>query len=186
EAQRRAEAEASRARADAELARAREQAEAIKRQAQAQMLAANRAREEAEQSAAKAKALEASTTARTAAAPSAAAAAPSYDGDWIALQSCPATPRAPAVRARWRATISQGAVQVRRGTPGANGYVSLDGRIASDGSLAMQGVLIPARAELGRDERTARYAGRLEGTQFLLSGTIGRRPCTLALSRAGG
>jgi len=183
--------EAQRA-SEAELARARTEADAIRRDARAQALAASRAREEAEQSAAKAKALEEATARAAAEAQTQqqavakpVTASASYDGDWVAVQACPATRRAPEARARLPTTISQGVVQVRRGKPGENGYVSLDGKIAADGSLAIRGVLIPARAQYGRDERPVHYEGRLEGDQFLLRGEIGQRPCTLALNRFG-
>ena len=204
ETQRAAEAKA---RAQAELAQARAEAEAIKRDAQAQSFAATRAREQAEASAAQAKAREeaaakaaAEAQARQAAAEKAqreavaktqqaapakavASAESRHDGTWVALHACHATRRAPEVKARFPANISEGMVRVRNGRPGENGYAAFDGRIAADGSLALRGVLIPGRADLGREERPVHYEGRLEGDRFMLKGEVGRRPCTLALSR---
>jgi len=170
----------AKARAEAELAGARAEAESIKRDAQAQALAATRAREQAEASAAQAKSL-----AEEAAAKAAASAESRHDGTWVALHACEATRRAPEVKSRFPADISAGTVRVRNGRPGENGYVSFEGRIAADGSLALSGVLIPGRDELGREEHTVHYEGRLEGDRFILTGEVGRRPCTLALSRLG-
>ncbi len=199
EAQRASEAKA---RAEAEVAKARAEAEAIKRDAQAQSFAATRAREQAEASAAQAKALEeaaakaaadakaqqqaAATTQQAAAAQSAVSGERRFDGTWIASQACDATRRAPEVRTQFPTNISEGFVRVRRARPGESGYIALDGKIATNGDLALRGMLIVGSGEFAGQERTVHYEGKFKGDRFVLSGEVGSRPCTMELSRLGG
>jgi len=171
-------------RAQAELERLRAAAEAMRAQAQAELGAAARARQQAEAKAAEAK--PAATASSPGARASPGVAASRFDGQWTVDRSCEAFRNRPAVDDRFLATVRDGAFLVERGEHGQPAYQRLQGKPAGDGSLILTGTASPGARFFKGQEFPVYLEGRLEGKQFLLKGTYGRRPCSLVIARVGG
>ncbi|HSE00315.1 MAG TPA: serine/threonine-protein kinase [Burkholderiales bacterium] len=134
----------------------------------------------------KAKAAVAAAAPKTAppAAAQPAASAGRFDGAWTARFTCEAFEDRPAGSWNGPAEIRSGEVLVSWGKPGEPGSGNLQGKVAQDDRVALAGTGITRRkASLGQAYR-ARFDGRFGTRGYESSGTLGKRKCTLALTRA--
>ncbi|MGQ0749971.1 MAG: adenylate/guanylate cyclase domain-containing protein [Betaproteobacteria bacterium] len=164
----------ARARAQAELARARSEAEDARRKAQSELAAAAEARRAAE------------SAAKTAPAQKEVMAAPRYaPGAWSGHFSCAAFEGAPAGTLAARAYVSANAFEVQSGQPEQPGSLRLTGVPHTDGSLHLAGMGLSGHQKYRGQAYKASFEGKLSGERYEGSGRLGRRDCTLVLSRAG-
>jgi class 3 adenylate cyclase len=174
-----ADATAARARFEAEAttARARAEADAMKRDAAAEVAKADQARKDAD-------------AARAAAVVSTPAVAPAqgtgaYDGKWTITRTCERYQELDSFTDQLVTTIHDGDVAIERGTRGQPGFLTLQGRVAGDGELALTGYAIArSKRNYGR-ETPASLSGTLAGASPALTGGWGGRRCTFAFARAG-
>ena len=78
---------------------------------------------------------------------------------------------------RWLA----GEVIIAVGEPGQSGHINLRGRPEADGTLVLDGFIIPGAGRGRGTEVAARYEGRLNGGRGMLTGNQGVQRCSLRL-----
>jgi len=193
-----AEAAAVRAKAEADAMRIRAESEAASVRAKAESDAgALRARTEAEQARRDVEAKSAPATSpavaaappRSEATPGAAPTPPRpgggaqlLAGKWTVTRSCAPYQELPAWSESFPLTVDGGNVVVERGQPGRPGYLLISGRVADDGQLVLAGSGVSgSKAAFGR-QLYARFAGRVDASQFSLTGRYGARDCTLTFT----
>jgi hypothetical protein len=85
--------------------------------------------------------------------------------------------------ARERVQVIDGEIIIAVGEPGQPGSIDLRGRPGADGSLVLDGFIMPPVGR-GRGLGTriaARYEGRLNGSRGMLTGNVGAQRCSLGL-----
>jgi class 3 adenylate cyclase len=82
---------------------------------------------------------------------------------------------------RGRARVVAGEVIIALGEPGQPGYIDLRGRLDADGTLVLNGFIIPAIGRARGTKINARYEGRLTVGRGTLTGNQGILRCSLGL-----
>jgi len=75
---------------------------------------------------------------------------------------------------------------VSHGKPGEPGYMMVHGKPGDDDSIVLAGNAISGAERHRGKEFPAYFEGHYDGDRFVLKGRLGRRACTLVLSRSGG
>lgn len=190
---------AAAARAQVEAARLHKQAEAAMAKAAAEQAAAARLKAEAEAAAARAKSAsraaseaqqkltrsQSNTYASAGERMSYVRSASPLDGRWTADWSCEASAEQGAGTLRLPAQIQFREVKIETGQVGLPGYFRAYGTIAEDGSFQLMGTSLPRTQRIVGVEDAMQFSGRLEGEQLEATGNIGKRRCSLLLTRAG-
>ena len=170
EAQRAADAKAG---VQAEIARLRAEAEKAKRDAAAELAAAAEMRRAAEETA---------KAGARASAPAPADSLRKLEGNWSAEISCPPLDGTPARDLTMPLSVANEAVVIEHGEAGAPGSVSLRGSVNGDGILSLHGSGVSGRRGGSRPYR-AGFRATPVGDGYQGSGRLGRRKCSLSVSR---
>jgi class 3 adenylate cyclase len=175
-ARQRAEAQAAEARraleaqrANAEIARARAEAEDARRQAAAELAAAAEARRRAEAGVV---------------APAAAPPVSLKEGSWSAQISCPPFNNFPGRNVAAPLAVQDDVYVLEHGGSNAPGSLVLRGRMNDSGTLRLRGIGITGKLG-GAKPYPAGFEAKPVGEGYEGQGRLGRRECTLAISRAG-
>lgn len=108
-----------------------------------------------------------------------------FDGLWNARFTCEAFEDRPAGSWNGPAEIRSGEVQVFWGKPGEPGSGNLQGKVMQDDRLALAGTGVTRRKASYGQSYPAKFDGRFSARGYESSGTLGKRKCTLLLTRAG-
>jgi class 3 adenylate cyclase len=182
--------------AAAEIARERAEAEKARREATAQLAAAAEARRKAEAAATEAR----RKTETAAAAPPAPVAAPTQavapavapvtrgasleEGRWVAHILCPSIDNFPERNLTVPVAVENGLYLLAHGASSAPGSLTLKGRLTADGTLQFRGAGITGKLG-GVKPYPARLQAKPVGDRYEGAGRLGRRECTLAITRVG-
>jgi hypothetical protein len=82
---------------------------------------------------------------------------------------------------RGRAQVVAGEVIIALGQPGQPGYFDVRGRPDADGTLVLNGFIIPATGRARGTKIHARYEGRLTSGRGMLTGNQGMLRCSMGL-----
>jgi class 3 adenylate cyclase len=82
---------------------------------------------------------------------------------------------------RGRARVVAGEVIIALGQPGEPGHIDLRGRPEADGTLVLDGFIIPTAGRARGTKVAARYEGRLTDGRGMLTGNQGVQRCSLGL-----
>jgi class 3 adenylate cyclase len=183
--------ERARMEADATTTRAKSEAAAMTRAAEADLARAAQARKDAEAAGPTALAAASAVAKPTAAAASSAGSPPAggasaYDGTWVVTRSCERTLDLDAFSDQFVTNIRGGEVAIERGKRDQPGYMTLHGRVADDGGLALTGHNVSRSKRNFGKEVQAGMSGSLAGKPAVLNGGWGGRNCTFTFSRAAG
>jgi class 3 adenylate cyclase len=107
------------------------------------------------------------------------------DGRWAADWTCEASAEGPAATLRLPAQIEDREIRIEAGQVGLPGHFRAYGSIADDGGFKLQGTHMPRTQRIVGNESALQAWGRLEGERLEGSGSIGKRRCSLVLTRAG-
>jgi hypothetical protein len=75
----------------------------------------------------------------------------------------------------------EGEIIIAVGEPGQPGSIDLRGRPGPDGSLVLDGFVIPVAGRGRGTKIPARYEGRLNGGRGMLTGNQGAQRCSLGI-----
>jgi hypothetical protein len=192
-----AEQEIAQAKAEAELAKARAQAEALRRQAAAEVAAARGPRPDpttVQPSSLPSKAIPATkvaiaplTVTRPQVSPQSPRQGPVHALPWAGTLHCdPASvgPRErPGVEERVPVHVENGAFVLQRRLAARGGLLRVEGTPASDGTLELNGVVIPPQGPRRGRELPVRFEGRLEDGRYVVNGNLGPRACRIEIAK---
>jgi class 3 adenylate cyclase len=99
----------------------------------------------------------------------------------VAQGRCQRPDGSPGPFARARVQVVDGEIVIAVGEPGQPGSIDLRGRPAGDGSLVLDGFVIPSAGRGRGNKIAARYEGRLNGGRGMLTGNQGALRCSLGL-----
>ena len=85
---------------------------------------------------------------------------------------------------RLPALIQQREIRIEAGQVGLPGYLRAYGAIGEDGGFKLQGAHLPRSQRIISTEDPLELWGRAEGERLEGSGTIGKRRCSVAMTRA--
>jgi serine/threonine-protein kinase len=116
-----------------------------------------------------------------------AALAPSghYAGTWKGTVACEAFEGTNPFTAPVNVSMSGETFIVQRGVRDQPGYFLLRGSPEGDGRLQLLGTGISGMAKYRGQTYVAGFDGKLEGDRYQAPGRMGRRHCTLSMTRAG-
>jgi class 3 adenylate cyclase len=106
------------------------------------------------------------------------------DGRWTADWTCEASAEGPAATLRLPAQIQYREIRIEAGQVGLPGHFRAYGSIGDDGGFKLEGTHMPRSQRIVGNENALQAWGRLEGERLEGSGTIGKRRCSLAMTRA--
>ena len=106
------------------------------------------------------------------------------DGRWSADWTCEASAEQPAATIRLAAQIQYRQIRIEAGQVGLPGYFRAYGTVSDEGAFEIQGSHLPRSQRIVRTEDPLQASGKLEGERLEGTGSIGKRRCSLALSRA--
>jgi tRNA A-37 threonylcarbamoyl transferase component Bud32 len=106
-----------------------------------------------------------------------------FDGSWTATRTCEAFQEATAQASSWSFNVAGGAFVIQRGKVGQPGYNVARGTPTADGSLTLDGSGIATVRKYVGQPYSVHYEGKLESDRFVLKGRHGQRQCTMVLAR---
>jgi DNA polymerase III gamma/tau subunit len=106
-----------------------------------------------------------------------------YDGRWTATRTCEVFLEFPQQTRSWNFAVAGGEFVVERGVSGQPGYTIARGTPAADGSLTLDGSGVSSARLYFNKPHTSHYEGKLDGDRFVLKGREGARPCSMVLAR---
>ena len=107
------------------------------------------------------------------------------DGRWIADWACEASAEQPATTLRLPAQIQYREIRIETGQVGLPGYFRAYGNVSDDGAFKLQGMHLPRTQRIVGSEDALQVWGKADGERLEGNGSIGKRRCSLTLSRAG-
>jgi len=106
------------------------------------------------------------------------------DGRWTADWACEASAEQPAASLRLPAQIQYREIRIEAGQIGLPGYFRAYGTVSDEGAFKLQGTHLPRTQRIVGNEDALHVFGKAEGERLEGNGTIGKRRCSLTLSRA--
>lgn len=171
----RADAEIAKARAGTEVARARAETEAVRRQAAAELAAARAKQAETPPASAPA--------AVTPVPPASVASRAQSATAWTAQRNCDPDDGSPSIAQHVSVKRNGEEFVLETGQPGQPRYFLVQGKPSTDGTLVLTGYVISGAASSRGREVPVVLRGHLSGDSYEMKGRIGRRSCTVLVTR---